>query len=142
MADLDRRIIALLKENARLSVSDMARQLAVSRVTVQKRLSLLESSGEISGYTVLMKAPADNQIRAWMSIAVEGNKAAAIIQTLRGEPAIATLHTTNGRWDILVEIHTASLTEFDALLGRVRRIPGVANSETSILLSTRKAMAR
>ncbi|KAA8999372.1 Lrp/AsnC family transcriptional regulator [Affinibrenneria salicis] len=138
MNDIDRKIIALLRDNARLPISELAKKTGVSRVTLQKRIRLLESSGEIAGYTVRLKPQQDDRIRAWMSIAVEGNKAAAIIQDLRGEPAIATLHTTNGRWDILVEIHCDTLGKFDSLLGRIRRIPGVANSETSILLSTRK----
>lgn len=139
MSDLDRKIIALLRDNARLAISEIAERTGVSRVTVQKRITLLEASGEIAGYTIKLKPQSDNRIRAWMSIAVEGNKAPGIIQSLRGESAIATLHTTNGRWDILVEIHTDTLEQFDNLLGRIRRIPGVANSETSLLLSTRKA---
>lgn len=139
MSDLDRKIIALLRDNGRLAISEIAEKTGVSRVTVQKRIALLETSGEIAGYTIKLKPQIDNRIRAWMGIAVEGNKSTAIIQSLRGESSVATLHTTNGRWDILVEIHTDTLEQFDNLLGRIRKIPGVANTETSLLLSTRKA---
>ena len=79
------------------------------------------------------------RIRAWMSIAVEGNAAPAVIRALRGEPTVGTLHTTNGRWDIVAEVRAESLEAFDAALGRIRLTPGIANTETSILLSTYKA---
>lgn len=139
MGDIDRKIITLLRDNARIPVSEIATRIGVSRATVQKHLDQMEANGTICGYTVRMRqVPEGNLIRAWMSIAIEGNKAPKIIQQLQGEPAIATLHTTNGRWDVLVEIHTRSLEEFDKVLGGIRRIPGVANTETSILLSTRK----
>lgn len=139
MGDIDRKILTLLRDNARIPVSEIAALIGVSRATVQKHLNQMESNGTICGYTVLTRQiPEANLIRAWMSIAIEGNKAPKIIQQLQGEPAIATLHKTNGRWDILVEIHTRSLEEFDKILGGIRRIPGVANTETSILLSTRK----
>ncbi|MXV05450.1 Lrp/AsnC family transcriptional regulator [Enterobacter sp. ABFQC] len=139
MGDIDRKILTLLRDNARIPVSEIAVLIGVSRATVQKHLDQMEANGTICGYTVRTRqVPEINLIRAWMSIAIEGNKAPKIIQQLQGEPAIATLHTTNGRWDVLVEIHTSNLAEFDKVLGGIRRIPGVANTETSILLSTRK----
>ncbi|MDE9346123.1 Lrp/AsnC family transcriptional regulator, partial [Klebsiella variicola] len=114
MGDIDRRIITLLRDNARIPVSEIATRIGVSRATVQKHLDQMEANGTISGYTVrIRQAPESDLIRAWMSIAIEGNKAQKIIHQLQGEAAIATLHTTNGRWDILVEIHTRSLEEFD-----------------------------
>jgi DNA-binding Lrp family transcriptional regulator len=53
-----------------------------------------------------------------------------------GIPEIAAIHTTNGRWDIVAEMSCASLTAFDQALNLIRGIPGVRNSETSILLSS------
>lgn len=73
-----------------------------------------------------------------MSIMVEGNKATSVIKELRLNPAIQTLHTTNGKWDLLVEIQADSLINFDLILGQVRNIAGIYNTETSILLSTYK----
>ena len=46
------------------------------------------------------------------------------------------MHTTNGAWDLVAEIQASSLAEFDIALREVRLIDGIANSETSILLST------
>lgn len=140
MNDTYRQILALLRENARSSVTELANKVRVSRATVQKRIEALEAQGIITGYTIRVKPGVEhNRIRAWMSVAVEGTKAQSVLQQLRGEPAVFTLHTTNGKWDILVEIRTDSLENFDKILGRIRRIAGISSTETSILLSTHKA---
>lgn len=111
-----------------------------SRAQRYKRIEALEAQGIITGYTIRIKPGVEhNRIRAWMSVAVEGTKAQSVLQQLRGEPSVFTLHTTNGKWDILVEIRTDSLENFDKILGRIRRIAGISNTETSILLSTHKA---
>ncbi|PKE28067.1 AsnC family transcriptional regulator [Rahnella sp. AA] len=103
-------------------------------------MEALESEGVITGYTVKVKPGVEqNKIRAWMNVAVEGTKAKAILQQLRGDPAVYTLHTTNGKWNLLVELRSDSLENFDRILGRVRRIEGIYSTETSILLSTHKA---
>lgn len=73
-----------------------------------------------------------------MSIAVQGNAAPDVIRALRGEPLVGALHSTNGRWDIVAELHAQSLEEFDLALTRIRLTPGIARTETSILLSTYK----
>ena len=139
MDDTDRQLLALLRDNARISVIALAKKLHVSRGTVQNRIDKLENSGIIVGYTVRLKPEAElHRIRAWMNIAVEGNNAVSILQALRGEPNVHTLHTTNGRWDVIAEIRADNLEAFNTVLGRIRLIPGIANSETSILLSTHK----
>ncbi|MCA0339422.1 MAG: Lrp/AsnC ligand binding domain-containing protein, partial [Proteobacteria bacterium] len=57
-------------------------------------------------------------------------------RTLGGFAEISQIHTTNGRWDLLVELSASSLAEFDAVLRKIRLVPGITGSETSILLST------
>ncbi len=139
MNDTDRQLLALLRDNARMPVTEIARTLRLSRATVQNRIGKLEADGIIAGYTVRLKPEAEaHRIRAWMGIAIEGNAAPAVLHILRGEPAVHTLHTTNGRWDIVAELRADNLELFDRVLGWVRRIEGIANTETSILLSTHK----
>ena len=99
----------------------------------------MEATGIITSYTVRIKPNLNPQlIQAWMSIMVEGNKAQAVVKELRLDPAIQTLHTTNGKWDLLVEIQSDNLVNFDLILSRIRSISGIYNSETNILLSTYK----
>lgn len=139
MDDTDRELIALLREDARASVASLAKRLRVARGTVQNRIAKLEASGTIVGYTVRLKPHAEAQrIAALMSIAVEGNRGEAVLRALRGDPAVQTLHTTNGRWDIVAELRADDLPAFDAVLGRIRQVPGIAQTETSLLLSTHK----
>lgn len=137
MDDVDHRLIALLRDNARTPVSTLAQKLHVSRGTVQNRLARLEEQGVVVGYTVRLRPDAEPRgIRAWMNIEIEGNTARRVLQSLRGEPAIQALHTTNGRWDIVAELRAENLEDFDRALERIRLIPGIANTETNILLSS------
>ena len=139
MDDTDRQLISLLRDNARASVASLAKLLRVSRGTVQNRLDKLEADGTIVGYTARLRPQAEaHQIRALMTVAVEGNRIDQVLSALRGDPAVSALHTTNGRWDIVAELRADSLEAFDRVLGRIRRLEGIANTETSLLLSTSK----
>ncbi len=137
MDDLDHRLISLLRADARASIASLAKQLGVARGTVQNRMEKLEADGTIVGYTVRLKPDVQEQhIRALMTIAADGNQVDAVIRTLRGDPAVASLHSTNGRWDLVAELRADSLASFDRVLARVSRTPGVTSTETSLLLST------
>jgi len=139
MDDIDQQLIGLLRDDARASLVSLAKSLRVSRATVQNRIARLEASGTIVGYTVRLKPEAQaHRIRALTTIAVEGNRGDAVIRALRGDPAVQTLHTTNGRWDIVAELRAETLEEFDRVLGRIRLVEGIASTETSLLLSTHK----
>jgi DNA-binding Lrp family transcriptional regulator len=137
MDALDQRLLALLRANARASVATLAAKLQVSRGTVTNRIAKLEDMGVIVGYTVRLRPDAQpNQIRAWMSIAVEGNETRAVIANLLGEPGVASLHDTNGRWDLLAELRAANLTELSQVLERIRLLRGISSTETSIHLQS------
>ena len=139
MDNVDRRLVALLRENARASIASLAKKLGVARGTVQNRMSRLERDGTIVGYSVRLKPQVEeHNIRALMTIAVEGNRIDAVIAALRGDPAVGALHSTNGRWDIVAELRADSLASFDQVLGRIRQLDGIASTETSLLLSTFK----
>jgi DNA-binding Lrp family transcriptional regulator len=135
----DHQLLSLLRTNARLSVASLAKTLHVARGTVQNRLARMEADGTIVGYTVKLKPQAEDQkVRALMTVAVEGNRTDEVLRALRGDPAVSALHTTNGRWDIVAELRADSLEAVDRVLGRIRLIDGISNTETSLLLSTHK----
>jgi DNA-binding Lrp family transcriptional regulator len=139
MDDTDRQLIGLLRTDARASVASLAKSLHVSRGTVQNRLKRLAASGTIVGYTVRLKPDVEEQrMRAFMTVAVEGNQVDAVIRALRGEPAVTALYSTNGRWDIVAELRADSLEGFDRALARIRLVQGISQTETSLLLSTFK----
>ena len=137
MDQTDTALIALLRQNARLTVAVLAKKLKVSRGTVTNRLRKLEDDQVIVGYTVKLKPDAEpERIRAWMGVLVDGNRTLAVVQSLLGEPRVVSLHDTNGRWDLWAELEVSSMVELSELLERVRLISGILNTETSILLSS------
>lgn len=137
MDDTDQRLIALLRQDARASVATLAARLKVSRGTVTNRITRLEDDGTIVGYTVRLRPDAQpNDIRAWMAIEIDGNTMRAVIASLLGEPGVATLHDTNGRWDLLAELRAETLQELAKVLERIRLLKGISNTETSIHLET------
>lgn len=137
MDDKDRQLIALLRHNARTPVAALAQTLGVSRGTAQNRINRLLERGTIEGFTIRVRAEAEPvRVRAIMMIGVEGERSERIIKQLRGHPEIAAVHTTNGRWDLVLELNTESLQAFDQALHRIRQVKGISGSETSLLLSS------
>ena len=137
MDSTDLQLIGLLRQDARASVASLAKKLSVSRGTVTNRIKKLEDEGVVVGYTVRLRPDVQqNRITAWMSIAVEGNQMRAVIGTLLGEPGVAGLHDTTGRWDLLAELRAGNLSELADVLERVRLIKGIGGTETSIHLQT------
>jgi len=137
MDETDQKLLSLLRQDARLTVATLANRLKVSRGTVTNRIRRLEDDGVIVGYTVRLRPDVQqNQISAWMSIAVEGNQTRSVIASLLGEPGVATLHDTNGRWDLLAELRAQTLQDLAKVLERIRLLKGISNTETSIHLET------
>ena len=106
---------------------------------MKARIDRLSESGVIQGFTVRLRShEAGGRVRAIMMIEVDGHRAETVVRRLQGFPEVRTLHTTNGRWDVVAELETDTLEAFDRLLSTVRLLDGIAGSETSILLSSRK----
>jgi len=141
MDDTDDKLIAALRHDARASLSDLAARLEMSRTTVRTRLARLQERGEIVGFSVITRADvARDPVRGLMMIAIEGRGAERIKRQLAGMAELRAVHSTNGRWDLIVEIGSATLTEIDRVIDRIRKLEGVVTSETSLLLSTHKAV--
>ena len=137
MADYDQKLLTLLRHNGRRSISDLATEQGLSRATVRARIERMEREGDIVGYTVILRADAISMpVRGIMLIEVEGRAADRVVDVLGGFPEISAVHTTNGKWDLVAEFGTGSLSDLDAILRRIRLIPGVTASETNLLLAT------
>lgn len=136
LTELDRRLIAALRKDGRAPISALAKELGVARATVTSRIDKLTTSGVIQGFSVLVRQDADAQVRAISLIEVAGTNTDGVVDQLRGLPELRGLHTTNGAWDLVVEIACEDLPGVDAALRRIRSIKGVLNSETSLLLSS------
>ena len=138
MNNLDSQIIALLKRNARMSVTQMAQELAVSRVTIDTHIKKMEQSGVITGYTVKLGTEEfRHKVSGWILISVTANEEERAIEQLVNMPEITRLHTTNGKWDLAAEIQVLSLENFDSTISRLRQVKGIMDTDTSLLLSSR-----
>lgn len=140
MDELDTKLITLLRHNGRRSISDLAVETGTSRATVRARLERLEHSGDIIGYTVILRGDAMGEaVRGIMMIEIEGHVTNRVIRALGGFSEVSAIHSTNGRWDLIVELSAATLSDFDSVLRRIRLVPGITGSETSLLLSTARS---
>lgn len=136
---MDSRLIAALRRDGRMSISDLAGLLGVTRTTVRARMARLEADGIITGYTVLTRTDAARApVRGLVMLGIEGRGTDRIIKHLQGMTEVEEIHTTNGAWDLIVRIGTDTLEHLDVVLFAVRRLEGVIRSETSLLLSQRR----
>lgn len=135
--ELDRHLIGLLRADGRMSVSNLAKELRVSRGTAQNRLDRLVADGVIVGFTVRLRQDIDSDVvRAVMAIQITGTSTSVVARRLREVPEIRNIYTTNGAWDLMVEISVDTLPDLDRVLGAIRAIDGIHSSETSILLTS------
>lgn len=136
--DTDRRLLALLRDNARAPTAELARRLGLSRTTVQSRLQRLESSRAIAGYTVSVPDEAEAAlVRAHVLITLAPRQSAAIESALRRIAEVRVLHSVSGPFDLIAIVSAASIGELDALIDRIGTLDGVERTTSAIVLSTR-----
>jgi DNA-binding Lrp family transcriptional regulator len=138
LTEKDESLIALLRRNARMPVSELARRLDVSRTTVQDRLKRLEASGAIAGYSLrLGRGEADRGITAFVTIEVKPQSAPSVISALKKILTIESLFTVSGKVDLIAIARTRSAKAMDQVLDQVGELEGVQRTESAIVLSTR-----
>ena len=134
----DQAILSLLQKDGRISVQNLATSLGLTRATVAKRMARLEESGVITGYTTVIKKDFFNKkIRGWVMITTMANQEEDAITAIKQILEGAKIYTTNGRWDLAVEIKAADLESFDTALSKIRQVSGIETTETNLLLSSR-----
>lgn len=135
--EMDRALLALLGRNARLPVATLARKLGLARTTVQARLDRLETSGVIAGYTLRLGQEARPALRATALVSIEPRAAPAVLARLDSLPQVRRVHTTSGRFDLIVTLEATTTQELDETLDRIGEAKGVRSSESLIHLSTK-----
>lgn len=136
MDELDQRLIALLKVNARLPVVTLAKSLGCARSTVQLRLKSLEDAGVISGYTISLTRPqSTRRIHAMVLVGIDAKQEVSITQALSRRYEIDRLYSVSGRYDLCAMLSTETTEELDAVIDRIRAISGVTDTVSTIFLS-------
>ena len=143
MDQLDRKMLALLKQDARLPLASLAAALDISRATVRSRLERMQRDGVIARFTVELGAAARNSpIRAIVQIEVHGTFTDSVIRKLMQLRDIVEVHSTNGRWDLVARLECDDLPGFDETLRNVRLIEGITKTESHLLLASYYAAGR
>lgn len=138
MDDLDHALLALLRENARMSTTDLARRTGVARSTVQARIERMENTGVIAGYTVKPGLAAQRgQIRATVLLQLEPRATPAVLDRLRHMAQVECAHTASGRFDLVLQLRADTTDTLDRALDAIGETRGVKSSESLIHLSTR-----
>ena len=135
--EMDRALLALLARNARLPVATLARKLGLARTTVQARLDRLETTGVIAGYTLRLGQEAHAALRATALVSIEPRTGPAVLARLESLPQVRRVHTTSGRFDLIVSLEATTTQELDETLDRIGEAKGVRSSESLIHLSTK-----
>ena len=135
--DADEQLLALLRENARRPVADLARQLGLARTTVQARIERLENSGVISGYTLRASAATRAPLQATVLISIEPRSGPEVLSRLHSLPGVQVVHTTSGRFDLLAQVVAQTTAELDETIDRIGEARGVKSSESLIHLATK-----
>ncbi|MCL1633082.1 Lrp/AsnC family transcriptional regulator [Luteimonas sp. SX5] len=134
----DQQLLTVLRENARASTAEIARRLNQSRTTVQSRIERLERDGVIAGYTVRVAEAAERgHIRAHIMITVLPRHMASVVEALRAMPAVRTLHSVSGPFDLIALGVVPSVEDMDELTDRIGAIDGVERTTSSIILSAK-----
>ena len=138
ITDSDLEMIEVLKSHGRISVSELAKTLGVSRSTAQKRLERLEASGVIESYTCILSAA---YRRSWVSAHVLVNVTTksmdSVVEGLSAVAGVEEVHSVSGEFDLIVVISAPSVESVEASVDAVIAIAGVERTRTSIILSTR-----
>lgn len=135
--ETDHELLSLLADNARTPVATLARRLGLARTTVQARLDRLEQSGVIAGYTLRLSESLRAPLRATALVSIEPRSAPAVLSRLKSLPSVRTVHTTSGRFDLIVGLEADTTEALDDTLDRIGETRGVKGSESLIHLSTK-----
>lgn len=139
--DIDLKILELLQDDGRLSHAAIGKVIDMTGPAVYARVQRLEREGVIKGYAVLLDPEkVERPLAAFVRVGTAANADfdSPFEQFVRGEPEIIECHDVDGEDSYILKVRTASPRSLRDLLARIRSIPGVTRTITSISLITIK----
>ncbi len=134
----DRKLLALLREDARTPTAALARALGVARTTVVARLARLMRDGVIAGYTVRLDPRMRRRLlRVHVLLRVDAKKGDAVVAALRAMPHVRAVYAISGAFDCLAFVESETTDEVDRVLDAIGAVPGVDGTQSSLVLSTK-----
>jgi DNA-binding Lrp family transcriptional regulator len=138
MDDIDRRIVALLRQNARRSFQDIGSRVALSAPAVKRRVDRLEAGGVLRGYAALVDPGAMGwHTHAVVALYCEGRMAGHDVRAaVEPHPEVEAAYTVAGEASAMLHVRARDTSHLEQALERIRDHPGVARTQTQIVLST------
>ena len=139
MDGLDRKIIAALRVNGRATYAELGRAVGLSASSVHERVGKLEANGVITGYHAVVNPSAVGLgVTALVGIQPTDTATDADVAEALGElDEVESCYAVAGDDAFVVKVRVSTVDELERSLGRLRRIPGVARTHTTVVLSTR-----
>jgi len=138
ISEQDERLLCILRQNARTSVSDLARALNLSRSTVQNRITKLESSGIINGYAVEYGSEyIKDLVSAHVSIKVKQKLTSKTNLELKKITQIVELYAISGEFDLIAIVQAQSLDQLSHTLDDIGNLDAVERTNSSVILETK-----
>ena len=132
--ELDRQILGALQKNARISVKEIARQVALTSPAVSSRIRKMEQDGVISGYTVLLREPQDNtRVDALISVSIQPGDRSAFLEDLSALPSVQQCYHVTGSHSYIAKVRCRDMDALEHLITRFQRM---GPTSTQIILST------
>ncbi len=138
ISEQDEKLLNLLRADARMSITDLAKLLSVSRATVQNRIAKLEQSGVIKGYRVEFGGDYANAlVSAHVSIKVKQKLTTKTNLALKQMSNISALYAISGEYDLIAIVSAQNLEKLSHLLDEIGNLDGVERTTSSVILETK-----
>ncbi len=138
MDQTDKKLLQLLKKNARASTTSLAGDVGLSRSTTQDRIRRLEKKGIIAGYTInLNESYGRRQIVAHVMISVHPKKAPIVVHALKKMINVQSLYAISGEYDLIAVLSSETTEEVDKTIDEMGELEGIEKTRSSIVLSTK-----
>lgn len=134
MDKFDRQILALLRRDARTSVSQIAREVSLSRSAVSERIRQLEASGVIRGYHAQVAAPGEGGVKAFLELFYQGRRCEDYVERMRAIPEVRHCSGISGETDMLVYIEAASMTRLSEVRAVIETFPQMQRVKTHMVV--------
>jgi len=133
----DEKIIEILKKNSRKPFVDIAEDVGLSESAVRRRVKTLIDNGIIKRFTLELSTPDKTSALTLISVnpSVDTSKVSERLKTLEG---VDTVYEITGQYDIVAIISAPTITDINKCIDNVRRIEGVDDTNTVIILRTVK----
>ncbi|WP_417660258.1 Lrp/AsnC family transcriptional regulator [Pseudomonas sp.] len=134
MDKFDQQIISLLRGDARLSVSQIAREINLSRSAVGERIRQLENNGTILGYHAHLVEPEAVAVKAYLELFYSGGRCENYAERMRAFSEVRRCSGISGETDMLVYIEAPSMQRFSEIRGEIENYPGMQKVKTHVIV--------